>query len=145
MSNWDTLPPYLESRIVSEISTKAKIQAWKPKKLKYGNIKQEKHGKTWDSKKELSRYEELKLLEIAGEIANLSIQPRFEVCPSVTINGQRKMPPRYYFADFQYYDNKTDEWVIEDVKSEATRKDKTYRLKRQLFLSKNPTLKFIEV
>lgn len=45
MSYWTELPQHLESRIVSEISTKAKIQAWKPKKLKTDTkicVKQEK-------------------------------------------------------------------------------------------------------
>jgi hypothetical protein len=109
---------------------------------KYGNEKVLAYGRNWDSKAELARYEELRLLEKAGEIHNLNLQPRFIICPSVIIAGERKMPERYYIADFMYYQ---DCWIIEDKKSEATRKDKVYRLKRQLFLYQyGDKYKFIE-
>lgn len=39
-----------------------------------------------------------------------------------------------YVADFVYTDLKTGKKVVEDVKSEATRKDKAYVIKRKLML-----------
>lgn len=44
---------------------------------KYGNIKTVIDGIKFDSKRESERYLELKLLEKAGEISDLKLQPRF--------------------------------------------------------------------
>ena len=43
-----------------------------------------------------------------------------------------------YVADFTYMDGNT--LVIEDVKSEATRKDKVYQLKKKLMADKGFTI-----
>lgn len=39
-----------------------------------------------------------------------------------------------YIADFVYTDSKTGELVVEDVKSEATKKKESYIIKRKLML-----------
>jgi hypothetical protein len=49
----------------------------KPKKSKYGAVKTEVDGIMFDSKREASRYQELRLLEQAGEITNLRLQVPF--------------------------------------------------------------------
>lgn len=50
---------------------------------------------------------------------------------------------RFYIADFVYTTIGGDK-VIEDTKSDATRKDKTYRLKKQLVQVKYPEYIFLE-
>jgi hypothetical protein len=88
------------------------------KKAKYHNVKVELDSKTFDSQKEAKRYIELRALQIAGEISHLHCQTPFElsVCK--------------YIADFTYTQN--SKLVVEDVKSSATRKLSTYRLKKKL-------------
>ena len=80
-------------------------------------------GITFDSKKESTRYAELKLLEKAGEIECLEIQPFWDVY----INGQKLCR---YSADFSYLDKKRGP-VLEEVKSTGTAKDAAYRLRRK--------------
>lgn len=95
---------------------------YKNKKTVIDNIK-------FDSKKEANRYKELKLLEKAGHIKNLRLQPKFELLPKYEING-RKVRAMYYIADFEYEEVTTGEKVIEDVKGVKTA---VYRLKKKLF------------
>ena len=78
-------------------------------------------GITFDSKREAKRYGELRLLERAGDICDLELQPRYWLGTDddpVLIkskgypNGRRVS----YRADFRYYD-KRDGWVVvEDCK-----------------------------
>lgn len=83
-------------------------------------------GKTFDSKKEASRYAELLLLERAGEISELKCQEKFVLIPAqrerdiITKSGRQK-PGKLierevaYYADFYYLDNNGKQ-VVEDVK-----------------------------
>ena len=84
------------------------------------------------SMKESSRYKQLKILERTGLICNLELQPRFRISTGGVVDPEtgRKMAARVYVADFQYLEN--GKMIVEDVK--GYKKDKTYRLKRQLFL-----------
>ena len=70
---------------------------------------------------------ELMLLEKAGEIDGLRRQVKYELIPKQ--DGERAC---HYVADFVYTDLKSGKVVVEDVKSEATRKDKAYIIKRKL-------------
>lgn len=92
---------------------------------KYGNVKTAVDGIVFDSAKEAARYRELTLLEHAGQISGLRCQVPFDI----TVNGIRVA--RYY-ADFTYRDLQTAQLTVEDVKSPATRKNPTYRLKAKL-------------
>ena len=94
---------------------------------KYGNKKTEYDGQKFDSKKEMMRYEELKMLEKAGMISKLQRQVPFELRPAFDFNGEHFRAKKYY-ADFTYI--RDGELIIEDVKSEATKKDRVYREKR---------------
>lgn len=87
---------------------------------KYKAVKVEIDGIKFDSKKEGRRYRQLKLLEKAGEISNLSLQPRFDLI----VNGAKC---GFYKADFKYTENGKE--VIEDVKGMLT---PVYRLKKKL-------------
>ncbi|WP_416330616.1 DUF1064 domain-containing protein, partial [[Clostridium] innocuum] len=61
--------------------TSAETPPTKPKKSKYGAVKTEVDGIKFDSKHEALRYQELRLLEQAGEITNLRLQVPFELIP----------------------------------------------------------------
>ena len=55
---------------------------------KYKNKKTQIDMYVFDSTKEAKRYRELKLLEMAGEISNLELQPRFLLQESFRKNGK---------------------------------------------------------
>ena len=95
--------------------------------MKYNNTKTTIDGIKFDSIRESNRYRELKLLEKAGHITDLVLQPKFELIPKYTINGRnvRKME---YIADFQYTEN--GKTVVEDAKGFKT---KDYLIKKKLF------------
>lgn len=90
---------------------------------KYRSRKVEFDGYLFDSTKERARYSELRLLEQAGVISKLRLQPRL---PCV-VNGVKVCD---YVGDFAYIEDGCT--VIEDVKSEYTSKLPVYRLKRKL-------------
>lgn len=97
-------------------------------------------GIQFDSKKEANRYCELNLLESAGEIKYLQLQPRFTLQESFKYQGktERKIE---YVADFMY-EEKDGQVVVEDTKGFKT---DVYKLKRKLFLKKYGDMyKFIE-
>lgn len=88
-------------------------------------------GSTFDSKKEYTRWCELKLLERAGKISNLQRQVKYQLLPTIYETYERysdKTGKRLkdgvvtiekecsYIADFVYTDNETDQLVVEDVK-----------------------------
>ena len=61
-----------------------------PKASKYRAVKTTIDGITFDSKKEAAEYGRLKLLEQAGVISDLELQPRFEIhAPFVDNEGKR--------------------------------------------------------
>jgi hypothetical protein len=91
--------------------------------MKYKNKKAVVEGITFDSIKESKRYHELKLLERAGVITQLELQPRLDL----VVNGQKI---GFYRGDFGYYENGVRK--IEDVKSAFTTKMPVYRLKKKL-------------
>lgn len=112
---------------------------------KYKNTKINVDGMTFDSKKEAKRYQELSLLQKAGEISGLQTQVRYVLIPAQrevsdevytkgTNRGKYK-PGKLlerectYVADFVYY--KDGEVVVEDTKGFRT---KDYIIKRKLML-----------
>lgn len=96
---------------------------------KYGNVKTTLDGITFDSKLEASRYAELKLLERAGEIQQLQLQPKFTLQDAFEKNG-KKYRAIVYIADFMYFDNAKRKWIVEDTKGMKT---DVYELKKKLF------------
>lgn len=89
---------------------------------KYGNKRVEIDGHKFASKKEGRRYTELRLLERAGEISGLKLQPRFPL----RVFGKLICT---YVADFQYLE-KDGRVVVEDAKGFRTRE---YINKAKLF------------
>ena len=114
--------------------------------VKYNNTKCVVDGIQFDSKHEATRYCELKLLEKGKVISNLELQKKFVLIPAQYAieerygkNGKRLKDGKIllerevaYFADFCYTLNKTGETIVEDAKSQITREDKTYILKRKM-------------
>jgi hypothetical protein len=94
-----------------------------PKRAKYGNTKTTVDGIKFDSRKEANRFCELKLLQKAGAISALELQPEFPI----VMNGKRVAK---YCGDFRY--EQYGSVVVEDVKSPVTRRDPVYRLKKKL-------------
>lgn len=102
------------------------------KRNKFNAVKVELDGMTFDSKKEYKRYIELKAMQQRGEITRLEHHTKFELAPKTEIEGEKRAKPALrYFADFTYY-NITGEYIVEDVKSAATRKLASYRNKKHL-------------
>jgi hypothetical protein len=93
---------------------------------KYGAVKTVVDGIRFDSKKESERYRELRLLEKAGKIQNLTLQPRFELSvenASYPDSGERSVTLGTYIADFAYQNGgatRQREWFVEDVKGFKT-------------------------
>ena len=87
---------------------------------KYGNEKVCRGGKRFDSKHEAAVYEELRLRCMAGEYLGLGLQVAFYLPGGIK-----------YLADFVAI-TKEGGIVVMDAKSEATRRDKVYRLKKRL-------------
>lgn len=94
---------------------------------KYNAVKTSVDGIEFASKKEAKRYCELKILEMAGKISSLVLQPVY----SFKINGY---VVGSYIADFRYLDCEKNLEIVEDVKSVAT-KTPIYRLKKKLMLA----------
>ena len=96
---------------------------------KYGNRKVPADGQTFDSRKEYRRFCELRLLEKAGEVADLRRQVRFELLPAQRIDGKVIERAVTYIADFVYTAH--GQTVVEDTKGVRT---KEYILKRKMML-----------
>ena len=97
---------------------------------KYGAVRTEVDGITFASKAEARRYQELRLLEKAGEIESLELQPKFSLMTQLTtgtfkgagkaLTGKWPVIGRYV-ADFRYYRLTAPAgWIVEDVKGFKT-------------------------
>ncbi len=94
------------------------------KESKYHNKLTIVEGIKFDSKKESQRYLDLRMMQKFGLISKLEIQKRYDF----KIND---FLVTYYKADFTYF-NKEGKYIVEDVKSEITRKNTVYRIKKKL-------------
>ena len=100
------------------------------KRNKYGAVKTEVDGITFDSKKEAKRYTELKEMEANGEITNLARQRRYVLQPAFELNG-KKFRSIEYISDFEY--DKDGIHHTEDVKGKIL---PVFKLKAKLFAYK---------
>ena len=102
----------------------------------YINKKVVVDGIKFDSKKEARRYQSLLLMQRAGEISDLELQPKFELVKGVKFSGDARAKPSVrYFADFAYTDVLTGERIVEDVKSPVTKEKPYYKMKRHMMLA----------
>ena len=102
---------------------------------KYGNRKAKADGYTFDSQAEYTRYQQLLLLQRAGEIRALKVHPRYLLQESFVDATGKRWRAIHYEADFEYYEN--HEIVVEDVKGAETA---VWKLKRKLFLKRHVML-----
>ena len=113
---------------------------------KYLNHKTVIDGIQFDSKKEAQRYQQLKLLERAGEISNLKRQVKYELIPAQYIDGKCVERSVSYVSDFEYdekvqfrnrtvmldrHDVTATQHIVEDCKGMRTQE---YIIKRKLML-----------
>lgn len=106
------------------------------KKTTIGNI-------TFDSKIEATRYQQLRLLEQAGEITALRLQPEFQIFTGYRdAETGEKERSRFYVGDFQYIDNATNRIIVEDTKGMETPE---FRLKWAMVKSLYPQYEFRKV
>ena len=98
---------------------------------KYHSRKTTIDGITFDSRKEAHRYQELKLLEKAGEIWDLARQVPYILIPAQRDPETGAVLEREvkYIADFVYWDR--EGYHVEDAKGVRT---KDYVIKRKLML-----------
>lgn len=113
------------TQTVTKMTVKAAGKA-QERRTKYGAQRVTVDGITFHSKREAARYYELKLMEKAGLIRGLELQPRFTLN---TWHGDHSLAPEVgdYVADFMYEQNRylpatdwTWERVVEDVKGFKT-------------------------
>lgn len=82
----------------------------------------------FDSYMEAKRYRQLVTLEMAGEISDLVLQPKFRLMDSFKYKG-KTVRGINYIADFMYKED--GKLVVEDVKGART---KEYIIKSKLFI-----------
>ena len=104
---------------------------------KYHNKKTVLDGIKFDSKLEAERYAQLKILERAGVIRDLELQPEYELIPLFRKNG-KTWRKTVYKADFRYIIAEDDKTIIEDVKGSTAMITDVFRLKQKLFEYKYP-------
>lgn len=83
-----------------------------PKVNKYRNKRTEVDNVIFASKREASRYKDLKLMEQFGSISGLTLQPRYPLIVNDVKIGT-------YVGDFQFFEG--DKKIIEDTKGFRTR------------------------
>ena len=106
---------------------------------KYHNTKTVIDGIKFDSKLEAERYAQLKILERAGVIRDLELQPEYELIPSFRKNG-KTWRRTVYKADFRYILAEDDSYIIEDVKGSTSVITDVLKKKKKLFEYKYPEL-----
>lgn len=99
---------------------------YKPRRNKYRAIKTRVDNIVFDSMLEASHYEELKLLQSAGEIKDLELQTEFPL----KVNDKHIC---IYIADFTYIEG--DKKICSDSKGVET---DVFKLKKKLFQALNP-------
>lgn len=106
---------------------------------KYGNRRVMEDGYLFDSMAERDHYIGLKLLQLAGDIQQLQVHPRFILLEGFTYRGKRERAI-VYEADFAYMEG--GEHVVADVKGARTA---VYAIKRKLLLARYPHIEFREI
>ncbi len=105
-----------------------------PRRVYYQTKKVVRDGIRFDSQREAQRYTELKLMEGAGAISQLELQPKYMLQPSF-VYGDKRIRAINYIADFRYTEN--GRMVVEDVKGFETT---VFKLKWKMALAKYPEI-----
>lgn len=134
INNPQDLPP----GFFGKAPAKAKAETAEIRRHKYNAQKTEVDGIIFDSKKEAAEYQTLKLLERVGAIADLQLQPAFELQAAYVDNNGRKVKPIVYKADFAY--TQEGRRIVVDVKGVQT---PVFKLKAKMFREKYPELQLV--
>ena len=113
---------------VLALNPQLKVVAEK-KRTKYRNVPTVFDGLRFASKKELRRYGELCLLQLAGEISQLECQPLFVLAAGVK-----------YYADFKYIEG--GKTIVEDVKGGKATQTQTFKNKWKQVKLLHPDIEF---
>jgi Protein of unknown function (DUF1064) len=107
-----------------------RLPAWGKRANKYNAKRVKAAGVSFDSKSEARRWQELLLLQRAGEIRDLALHPRYDL----SVNGHHIA---FYVADFAYECRHENKWrkVVEDLKAGRITQTDVFRLKRKLMLA----------
>ena len=122
-----------------KIAEYKKLLDTKKCKSKYGNKKTVVDGITFSSKKEADDYCSLLWRVKAGEITNLTLQPRFILQESFIDSQGKKHRAIEYVADFQFEENRNT-FVIDSKGMETD----VFKIKLKLFLKRYPELCFVK-
>ena len=128
----EDLPPKYQRQVEQKLGVQTAKNAVKTNK--YHAVKETVGNIKFDSKKEKMRFDELMLMEQSGEIRDLKLQHEFLLQGAFTDTTGERTRSIKYIADFTYWQGNT--FVIEDVKSAITAKDKTYRMKKKMMAEK---------
>lgn len=110
---------------------------------KYNAKKTTINGITFDSQLEAERFQQLLLLEQAGEISCLKLQLGLQInSPWTNPQTGAKLKGSMYYADFFYVDNRSHKMIIEDTKGVET---DVFRLKWNLVQSLYPQYEFRKI
>lgn len=140
-ANWCQFAPTFTTKGIAvsetiEAADYLALGAKQRKGAKYGNTITELDGHRFDSLAELRRYGDLQAMLAAGEITSLVMHPRYKLI----VGGVLVCT---YSADFRYVRDGVE--VVEDVKSEPTRRKEAYRIKKKLFEAIHHPLTITEV
>ena len=109
--------------------------AGRKKGAKYYNIPTDYDGHHFDSQKEARDYVGLKLLEMAGQIVDLVLQPEFVLQEAYDDGDGVHHRAIKYVADFMWRDVYTGKKHVKDSKGFKT---KDFRIKEKLFHKQYP-------
>ena len=133
------LPQNLRAQAEKKLAAQGKQPA---KESKYHNVKTEvgtgDSSIKFDSKKEANRYKYLMELQDAGTIKNLKLQHHFQLQGTFKTAEGETVRGIEYVADFTYMVGGM--LIIEDVKSEITRKNPVYIMKKKMMAEKGLTI-----
>lgn len=107
------------------------FQAPPSKRAKFGNKKTYCAGIMFDSGHEANRYLELKALMELGDIRDLELQPKYGIFACELSTG-KGIEVASFKADFRYFDVKADRMCVEDAKSDGTKGETAYRLRKKI-------------
>lgn len=131
----EDLPPKYQKQAEQELARQTAKKGHKTSK--YHNVKETIGKLKFDSKKEKQRFEELMLLQDAGQITDLKLQHNFTLVEGFTTTYGERVKPMVYKADFTYYDS-AGNWIIEDCKGMKT---EVYKAKKKLMMQKGYRIK----
>lgn len=115
----------VDGKQVASMQELKETQKKKTGRAKYRNKKVYWDDKVFDSTKEYKRWRDLLLMLKSGDIAQLQRQVKYPL----VVEGKKVAG---YIADHVYVDAKTGHRIVEDVKSDITRKLPNYVLKKKL-------------